>query len=62
MVIVIIYGVSVVLLDENGDFVVFMLDYEFDGLDSVFEEYNNICLDFWEIGLLCFLGGFNVGV
>lgn len=55
------HGASAVLLDKNGDLAAPMLDYEFDGPDSVSEDYNAIRPDFQETGSPRLPGGLNVG-
>lgn len=62
VILIVMYGVSIVFLDCDGNLVVLMLDYEYIGFDDLVVEYDVICLYFWEIGLFRFLFGFNVGV
>jgi len=55
------HGASAVLLDRDGNLAAPMLDYEFDGPDSVGEEYNALRPGFEETGSPRLGMGLNVG-
>ncbi len=55
------HGASAVLLDTDGNLAAPVLDYEFDGPDSLAAEYDAIRPDFSETGSPRLPGGLNVG-
>ena len=55
------HGATAALVDEAGELVLPVLDYEFDGVDNTWEQYSTVRPDFSETGSPFLPGGLNIG-